>query len=83
MLEPICIKEIQEKTQKAQSTIIDKDIQAINNLINKAAGQGNNEIIFQGESNSKIRIKLAEIYKKEGYRVDTMPGAIEIIWRLP
>lgn len=83
MLEPICIKEIQEKTQKAQNAIIDKDIQEINNLINKAAGQGTNEATFQDENNNKILVKLAEIYKKEGYTAETMPGAIEIMWRLP
>lgn len=80
MLEPISIKEIQEKTQKAQNTMIDKDIQNINNLINKAAGQGNNTTSYHGIWNTKSLVKLSEIYKKEGYKVDTEPGLLTIMW---
>jgi len=82
MLEPISIKEIQEKTQKAQSTIIDKDLQNINNLINKAAAGGDTTAAYQGEWRSKVLVKLAEIYKKEGYKVDMAPGSITIMWQL-
>ena len=80
MLEPISIKAIQEKTKEAQNTIIDKDIQAINNLINKAAGQGNNTALYHGAWNTKSLVKLSEIYKKEGYKVDTEPGLLTIMW---
>ena len=83
MLEPISIKEIQEKTQKAQNTIIDNDIQNINNLIDKAAAGGDTTATYKGVWRSKVLVKLAEIYKKEGYGVDTAPGSITIMWQLP
>lgn len=77
---PINIKEIREKTKKAQSVVIGRDIQNINNLINKAALEGEYRTVYKGIWNTKNQVKLAEIYKKEGYGVDRMPGAIEITW---
>lgn len=80
MPKPISIKEIQEKTKKAQSIFIDREIPNINNLINKAAEGGKNTTIYHGIWNAKNQEKLAEIYKKEGYKVQIIPGAIEITW---
>lgn len=60
--------------------MIDKDIQNINNLINKAAGQGDNTTSYRGAWNAKSLVKLSEIYKKEGYKVDTAPGSLTIMW---
>lgn len=77
---PINIKEIREKTKKAQSVVIGRDIQNINNLINKAALEGEYRTVCKGIWNTKNQVKLAEIYKKEGYEVETMPGAIAITW---
>lgn len=80
MPKPIGIKEIQEKTKKAQSIFIDREIPNINNLINKAAEEGKYTTICNGIWNTRNQEKLAEIYKKEGYKVETMPGSIKITW---
>ena len=65
-------------------------ISALPTVANVTAGSvynvttgGDTTATYKGVWRSKVLVKLAGIYKKEVYEVDTAPGSITIMWQLP